>query len=165
MRVNIEVKLTEKECWLLLGSEIEKDHTPLEYTVPPELVPYIRHYLTITRPALLNGGTHNAMWVGSQGQPLTLAAIASMIGRLSSAELGGRFGAHQFRRELATGLAEAEPHNPGLAAAILGIGIEVAEKHYIVARDHEAGRHVADHLAAERERTRLLAERLFRDGR
>jgi integrase len=65
----------------------------------------------------------------------------AMIRRASMAEFGEAFGTHRFRHELASALAEADPDNPGVAAAVLGISIAVAEGTYIHRRDRKlAGR-------------------------
>ena len=60
------------------------------------------------------------MWVADDGSTLELGGIAHMIWRASKKEFGKAFGTHQFRYELATALAEADPDNSGLAAAVLG---------------------------------------------
>jgi site-specific recombinase XerC len=165
MRVGLEVRLTDDACWLHLRGDIVKNGRTLEYRTLPALLPHIRRYLEETRPALLNGAQHDAMWIGEEGQQLKLRGIEGIIRRLTQQHFGRPIGPHQSRHELATALAEADPDNPGLAAAVLGISQAVAEKHYIAARAEQAASLFADHLDTERERTRLLAERLFADGR
>ena len=165
MRVGIEVQLKPDACWLVLKGDIVKNDKTLEYRTPPELLPHIRRYLTETRPALLAGAVHDAMWVCEGGKPFDLIGISAMFRRLTKAKFDRGTGPHQSRRELVSALADAEPDNSGLGAAILGINPATAEQYYNFARNDRAAERVADHLESERERTRLLAERLFAEGR
>jgi len=165
MQVGQHVVLDANDCWLVFGSEDIKTRKPIEYRAPPGLLPWLHRYLTVDRPILLQGQRHSAMWVGQGGKPLEQVGIEGMVRRQTRTAFGASFGPHQCRHELASALADAEPANPGLAAAALGITQVVAERDYTHARNNDAAGRVSDHLASERERTRLLAERLFGDHR
>lgn len=101
------------------------------------------------------------MWVADDGSTLELGGIAHMIWRASKKEFGKAFGTHQFRYELATALAEADPDNSGLAAAVLGDSLAVAERYYIQPRNRQAAQLINRTVEDDRERTLLLARRAY----
>ncbi|MDE2576290.1 MAG: hypothetical protein KGL55_13365 [Rhodospirillales bacterium] len=137
----------------------------LRYGVPPELEPYMKEYLANARPALLNGGNSDHVWINELGRPLDACGIEVMVWRASGEEYdpARAFRPHHFRHELASSLAEKDPDNPGLAAAILGVSLAVAKRYYNHARQVDAARRVVDHLEAEMERTKAFAQRLFEE--
>jgi hypothetical protein len=159
-----QLQLSASTCWLLFGRDVVKNKKPIEYELPRELVPRVRRYLEVERRVLLGMADHDAMWVATNGSPLGLRGIEGLVRRASAKEWGKAFGTHRFRHELCSALAEADSENPGLPAAVLGISPSVAERVYTHVRDDIAARKVADDLIEERERTRLLVERLRGTG-
>jgi integrase len=103
---------------------------PDQFDLPPELTPYMEHYLNAIRPALLRGRHSDSFWVSSCGTPIDEHQMGSRMHVISRRRFGYTFGTHRFRHSISTGLAEHEPDNPGLAAAHLGISPEVVSAHY-----------------------------------
>ena len=161
LEVGHQVQFIEDDCWLLFNTEDIKTNRVVEYRTPPDLAPFVARYLARERLVLLQGQNHKAMWVGQGGAPLDAVGIDGMFRRQTKITFGRSFGTHQCRHELASALADAQPENPGLSAAILAISIPVAEKSYTHARNDLAAKRSSEHLASEREQTHLLARRLF----
>jgi hypothetical protein len=63
------------------------------------LTPYIRHYLTVVRPALLDGRVHDALWINLRGGPWSAECMAQRIRLLSRQRFGESFGPHRFRHD------------------------------------------------------------------
>ena len=161
LEVGNQVKFIEDDCWLLFNTEDIKNSRLVEYRTPPDLAPFVARYLARERLVLLQGRNHKAMWVGQSGAPLDAVGIDVMFRRQTEITFGRSFGTHQCRHELASALADAQPDNPGLGAAMLAISIPVADKSYTHACDDLAAARLSEHLASERDQTRLLARRLF----
>jgi hypothetical protein len=161
MRLEKNLYLHNGECWVCLESEIVKNKRQVEYSLPPELTPYITRYLAEIRPQLLDPTKSDAVWGNGDGGEFTYRAIGTMIFRQSGREFGQSFGPHRFRDALATTLAEADHQNPGLAAVVLGISERVVTVHYRQARQGNAARKLQMNLVEERERTRAMARRSF----
>jgi hypothetical protein len=145
-----------------------KTERRLEYALPDWLCPHMVHYIDVERDYLLargngTGRLTDSLWVGDAGEPLTEYGVASLVFRLSERWLDNRFGAHAFRAALTTAMAEADPANPGAAAALLGHSPEVSEAYYNKARADQAAEAFLAATAAERESTRSLAMQEFRD--
>jgi integrase len=157
------LQLSASTCWLLFGAADMKTSKPIEYELPPRVVPWVRRYLQVERRELLAGADHDAMWVGSDGTPLKLRGIEGMVRRAWETKWGKICGTHQFRHELASALAEADPDTPGMGAAMLGISIPVADETYTHVRGDIGARKVAADIDDQRASTRLLAQRLFGD--
>ena len=161
MKLGKQLQLDGVDCWVVFKPADLKSPKTVEYRLPPGLAARVDHYLASERPILLAGADHPDLWIGEHGEPLTLAGIQAMIWRASEAEFGQSFGPHQFRHELASAQAEADCETPGIAAAVLGTSMAVVEAEYTHARNDLAAAKLAAHLAEERDRTRLLAQRLF----
>ena len=161
MRLGQQVEWEADDAWIRFASGDVKNRRRLAYGLPEGLKPWVEKYLSEIRPILLGKACHDAFWVGQNGKALAQAGISGALRRAGESAYGKAIGTHQFRHELASALAEQDPDNPGLAAAILGISPDVAEDSYTHARNEVAARRVADHLAVEREQTRLLADRLY----
>jgi hypothetical protein len=161
MRLGWSLELRGDEAWILFQPNEVKTQVRLEYSLPEELLPWVRRYLDTGRPMLLGKAIHDALWVAEHGGPLKLRGIEGMVRRATQAEFEVTKGPHWMRHELASWLAEIAPSNPGLSAAVLGISLATAERAYTHARSIEAGRLVAEHLEVERERTRLRAAQLY----
>ncbi len=158
-----QLQLSASTCWLLFGAADMKTSKSLEYELPPSLVPWVRRYLQVERRELLAGADHDAMWVGGDGTPLKPRGIEGMIRRAWAKDWNKVCGTHQFRHELASALAEADPDTPGMSAAVLGISIAVAEQDYTHVQGDIGARKVAADIDDDRAATRLLAQRLFGD--
>lgn len=115
-----------------LTPEQVKTGKPDRFDLPERLTPYVRHYLAVVRPALLQGqgGTEEALWISAQGTPLSEVGIQTRLFRLTRRRFGAGFGPHRFRHAIGTTAALRDPGHPGLAAGLLGISAEVLEQHY-----------------------------------
>jgi hypothetical protein len=164
IRIGRQFQQIGEEFWLCFGKTDIKNRKPIEYSLPEGLTPYIQRYLGEVRSRLLGPARTDWLWVIEQGAPLQDIGIAQMIARRSLARFGQAFGPHRFRHSLATTLAEEDPDNPGLAAALLGITEGVVAEHYRKAKQVRAALLLQKQLAAERDRTRLLAEREMARG-
>jgi site-specific recombinase XerD len=107
-----------------------KTGKPDRFDLPAQLTPYIRHYLTVVRPALLGGRVHDALWINLRGEPWSPACMAQRIRLLSRQRFGESFGPHRFRHAIATSATLRDPDHPGLAVGVLGISGHVLEEHY-----------------------------------
>lgn len=160
MRLGKNVKVLDGEMWIhFAGDDLKIPGRSLEYRLPPELPPYLTRYINVERKFSLNGQTHDALWVGQNGAPLATIGVAAVVTRATRSRFDRGFGPHRFRKELATALARDYPDNPGLAAAILGISLKVAERYYVQALEEDAVNLIAAHLESERARTRGMAPR------
>jgi hypothetical protein len=122
---------------LTLGAEfykVTKNKKPDRFDLPAILTPEIDHYLEQIRPGLMRSQSHQSLWVAQSGGPLTLKGLSERIFVLSRKEFGYAFGPHAFRHAVSTMLAEHDPSNTGLAAAVLNITPEVDSRHYNRAR-------------------------------
>lgn len=133
------------------------------YPLPPRLAEAMRTYLAVVRPALMQGKRHDWLFVGGAGDRLKEQGIDGMLRRRTPGRFGSTETAHVFRYSLGTAIAARFPDNPGLAAAMLANSLPVAERCYIHIRQELAAQAVNASVRADREETRLLAERLFRD--
>lgn len=126
------------------------------FDLPECLTPYIRHYLTVVRPALLAGRTGDALWINSRGGTVTPKVIQNQLAKLSRRRFGISFGPHRFRHAIATTAALRDPGHPGLAAGVLGGSAEVIEQHYNRAGQIQATQKHAAMLEQRRRRLSAL---------
>jgi len=157
MRLGRNLERVNGEYWVRLESKIVKNRRTLEYTLPGGLTPYIDRYLAEIRPLLLDPMSTDAVWGSGDSGAYTYRSISTMMFRQSERRFGEKFGVHRFRHALASTLATADPRNPGLAAAVLGITEAVLNEHYRKARQMDAGLKLQADLIAERQRVRLIA--------
>jgi site-specific recombinase XerD len=120
------------------------------FDLPAVLTAEIDHYVEHVRPKLMGSRTHAAFWVAQSGAPLTMKGLTERIIVLSRKEFGYSFGPHAFRHAVSTMLAEHDPANPGLAAAVLNITPEVDAAHYNRARQMAAANRFAELIDGKR---------------
>jgi integrase len=161
MRLGRQLRRIGEVWWLCFEPDDLKNGRRLEFELPSQLASAIDVYLDTARPFFLRGGSCNAVWLTRSASAYSIAGIATMIGRRYARGETCISGPHLSRHALATGIAAAEPHNPGLAASVLGVSDFVVQKHYDRARQVDAARHLTADLQAEREQTRQVAERAF----
>jgi integrase len=152
MRLGKNLERVNGEYWVRLESLIVKNRRTLEYSLPANLTSYLDRYLTEIRPQVLDPASTDAAWGNGDGGGYSYRSIGTMIFRQSEVRFGESFGAHRFRHALASTLAAADPSNPGLAAAVLGITEAVVNEHYRKARQKDAGRKFQEDLKGERVR-------------
>ena len=132
----------EGERWfVLIPREETKTGTGIEFPIPPLLESYFAFYLDVVRQRLLRDPTCAALWVNSQGGPLSYVLISRIIGSHSEDHLGVRITAHDARRAAATTWALAAPEQIGVARDLLAHrDLRTTIKHYNRAKGVEASR-------------------------
>jgi site-specific recombinase XerD len=126
-----------------------KTGVPWEASVPDQIAPVLRRYITEVRPALLARGqqNHDVLWVGKKGEVMSANYIGSRIGTLTLQLTGKRIPPHFFRDAAATTLARSSAQNARLIRSVLAhSGFQTAERHYIHAQTIDAGRDYASLL-------------------
>ena len=137
--------------WRLILDETDlKRPKVMEIDLPVTLTEPMTRYLTIVRPALLNGSLSNALWIGADGSPLALGGLNSMMRRRSQVKFGFPFGPHRTRHAIGTYAPILDPANPGLASAILGVTPTIHQRHYNRAANHVAFKRFHKVLSLER---------------
>ncbi len=142
---------------LILPGEITKTHVPKEDLWPEMLVPYLNYYLTVHRPYLasLTGRwakpIGNALWVSTDGSPMTQMAIYDRIRARTEEAFGFAINPHAFRHAAATTLAIEDPEHVRAASTILGHrSSATTQRYYQLAGSLEAGRQFATTLDRRR---------------
>jgi integrase len=128
--------------WFVIvpGEEV-KTKTPIEFPVPELLEPYLCCYLDLVRPRLLRDPNCAALWVSSQGGPLSYGMIGAAIRRRSMSRLGLRIATHDARDAAATTWALFAPEKIGVARDLLAhTDLRTTIKYYNRARGIEASR-------------------------
>jgi integrase len=157
LRIGDEL-VQREDCYRIdLPAHLVKTGTPDRFDLPTQLTPYIRHYLDVIRPALLQGRQHDALWISHRGDPLTAKAIQHQVTRRTRARFGTGFGPHRFRHAIGTTAPMRDPDHPGVGAELLGISREVLEQHYNRAGQSRAARMMDQTL--RRRRARLAQAR------
>jgi site-specific recombinase XerD len=145
-----------------LTPEQVKTNKPDRFNLPAQLTPYIRHYLTVVRPALLGGQVHDALWINLRGEPWSPECMAQRIRLLSRQRFGESFGPHRFRHAIATSATLRDPDYPGLAVGVLGISGQVLEEHYNRAGQSQAVMMFDEAVARRRTKLRRAAAQTIR---
>ena len=130
IRVGEELVLRSERYRIELKPWQVKTNKRGHFDLPELLAPYVQHYLAVTRPALLQGQSHDAVWITHYGKPWTAAGIQSRLLKLTRKRFGQGFGPHRFRHALATTATLRLPSHPGLAAGMMGISAQVVNEHY-----------------------------------
>ena len=146
LRLGKTVLLRGDSYQIIFAAENTKSGRRLEYPLRPSLTQRIDHYLTMERPRLLRGQTHNWFWVNRNGDRLGERGIEGIIWRGSKARFGFGFGTHRFRHALATTSLILNPTNPSITAAVLGNSPVVVERNYDHGKQIEAARRWQDVL-------------------
>jgi integrase len=134
--------------WLIaLDADETKTHAPLDIAWPEQLAAPLAAYLTIHRPHLssLRGrwskSIDGALWVSSDGSPMTQMAIYDRIRKHTGEAFGAAINPHLFRDAAATTLAIADPENVRVAAPLLGHRtFTTTERYYQQAKSFDAHR-------------------------
>ena len=156
LRVGREVKRAGNGYRVELTPDLVKTKKHDAFSMSPELIPYIDHYLSEVRPGLLAGRGTDAFWVSRHHGALSEKAVQERVFRWTRQWFGQGFGPHRFRHAyVTTGSLRASAY-PHLGATALGITGQVAEKHYNLACQIEATSRLAETLADKRRELRLL---------
>jgi integrase len=132
----------EGDLWFVIipGKEA-KTGTAIEFPIPELLESYLAFYLDVARPRLLRDSTREALWVNSQGGPLSYLLISRIISQHSRDRLGVHVTPHDARDAAATTWALAAPDRIGVARDLLAHrDLRTTIKHYNRAKGVEASR-------------------------
>jgi hypothetical protein len=131
LQVGTELTRRPDGCWRIdLPPARVKTRRADSFSLPAALTPYIDLYLGEVRPFLLRGRESTAMWIGKVGQDLSQKTYGEMYGLRARKRFKVRFGPHRTRYAAATASAIDAPHDPTLAARMLGITSDVVRNHY-----------------------------------
>ena len=127
--------------------EVKNRRYPLEFDLPPELVPYLDFYIEKLRPILLRGTALDHLWISWDGTALTADAIYHCLSRRTQELLGTKINPHLFRDCAASSLALESPEFARAAAPLLGhLSFATTERYYVQARQVDASRKLNDAL-------------------
>jgi integrase/recombinase XerD len=108
-----------------------KEKSPLSFSFPDVLVPYLKIYLNEYRPLLLKGNSSKHLWISQLGTPVNEHTMYNNICKLTETLFGQPLNPHLFRDCAASALATADPEHILAIARILGHAtIKTANKHY-----------------------------------
>jgi len=138
----------EGSSWIVAFTEDDtKTHAAFEIGLPDVLRTPLETYLSIYRPVLVARAgrwtrpVEGALWVSSDGSPMTQMAIYDRIRAKTKQHFGVALNPHLFRDAAVTTLAVADPAHVRLAAPLLGHRtFTTTEKYYRQAQAHDAHR-------------------------
>jgi hypothetical protein len=130
-------------AWTIGFTEGEmKNHVPWAVSLPEELTQPIQRYLEHWRPILLDGRCTDRVWLSLHRRPLDGKAIHYVVTLRMRRLFGVAMYPHLFRSSMMTETAIRDPKHVGIAAPILGHQASgTGNRHYNLARQHEAVRH------------------------
>lgn len=131
MTVDDHVELDVDGITLTFAPADMKDKKARRFLAPDTLVPYLRRYLAIHRPILLQGTQTSAFWISERGAPLCQDSFQGGLAVLTRRVFGQALRPHSFRHIAATSIATYAPEHVGIIKDILGHAtLRMAEQHY-----------------------------------
>ena len=162
LRLGVHVQKTGSEWVLNQTADLTKERKSLVLPVAPEVASMLERYLDVERIELLNGRTHDSLWVSWYGTPLSTSGVVNMLWRRSVLRFGVGFSTHRFRASLTTTTTMESPETPFDAALILGHGVEVSLASYNRAKAASASRRHQERLKDLRASSEMIAKQGFR---
>jgi integrase len=139
------------EQYIVIPASETKTRTPIEFAIPPFLLPYLKVYLEVVRPRLLRNSLCQAFWISPRGAALRYGAIGDIVSRHTSRLLGMRLTPHDARDAAATTWALADPSKIRTAGDLLSHADgRTTQKHYNRANALNASRAYAEIISANR---------------
>ncbi len=141
------------EEWMILHDASEtKNHEPIEFSVPPVVLPYLEKYLAEVRPGFPGADDHDGLWASTRGRPLSEDRVYKVICRRTQEAFGFTVRPHDFRGAAATNIAIDDPENVLMAKDLLGHKtFGTTDGHYIRANSIKSGRRHHDIIARMRD--------------
>ena len=122
LQVGAELRRQPDGCWRIdLPPNRVKTRRSDSFLLPIHLTPFVDRYLGEVRPFLLRGRESSAVWIGNKGQDLSQKTYSEMYGLRAKQRFKIRFGPHRNGHAAATATAIDAPHDPTLAARMMGI--------------------------------------------
>lgn len=131
MTVDDHIELGADGITLVFAPADMKDKKARQFPAPDTLVPYLRRFITIHRPILLQGTQTSALWISERGAPLYQDSFQGGLAVLTRRVFGQALRPHAFRHIAATSIATYLPEHVGIIKDILGHAtLRMAEQHY-----------------------------------
>jgi site-specific recombinase XerD len=122
----------DDQWWIVLSSAATKEARPDERRIDDMIASAVGKYLSKYRSVLARECIESdALWISTNGQPMTYHAVAGTIERTTRRTIGVEISPHMFRTSAASSAAVHAGHNPYLASALLHHrDNRVTEEHY-----------------------------------
>ena len=121
---------------LIFRNSETKNHTAISWLVPDFVKPYLLRYLQEHRPALLDGGHSEYVWVSLRHKTLTYGAITHLFDSIGRRLLGYPIACHCFRHSMATTIMTKDPRKLKLVSgALTHRSLRTANQHYDLSGD------------------------------
>jgi integrase/recombinase XerD len=104
---------------IIFRADETKNYSPIRWTVPDYLKPYMLTYLNECRPALLDGNVSDALWINGRHKPLQYGGLPTLFDSIGKLLLGYPITCHWFRHSMATAILTADPRKTHVAAGAL----------------------------------------------
>jgi integrase/recombinase XerD len=145
--------------WIEIEAAQTKTRQRFELPWPQGLASHLEYYLSEIRPVLAarqgrwTRHAGDALWLSTDGSPMSIKTIYERIIINTEAALGQRINPHLFRDCAATSVAIEDPEHVGIASQLLGHRrVSTTERYYNQARAVEACRQLQDFLISLRQR-------------
>lgn len=113
------IKIGSSGTTIDLRSEDLKTGEGYSFALADCLQPYLRTYIDLHRPRLLQGNNSPALWISYQGHAMTPKSLDNRFRKAAPRVLGDNVRSHDFRHSAATFWADEEPQTSQQSAALL----------------------------------------------
>ena len=149
------ISLTAEAGFVSFDRDEMKTEAARDWTLPDELVPYIRTFIDSVRHKLPGARQHSGLWPSGHGGCLTKDGLATVLERHTKQAFGVAVHPHAVRYSAATSAAISGPDSAKLVMAVLGhSNPRVSLEYYMLARTLDASRKMNAALADLRGRLR-----------
>lgn len=147
--LGVHLKFESGEWIIDLPSNLTKQKKSIRMPLPSDIKPYLRHYIDVVRPVLLDGAETHRFWISQLGTAMNSHSIYIAVTNFTRKQFGEAINPHRFRHVAATSTVIAAPELMEEARAHLTHSdSRVTEEHYLIAKS----------LAASRQHSELLAQ-------
>ncbi len=154
IRLGKHLRIDGNTAWVTYAAEEIKTRNALDFPWPDELMDHLTTYLTVHRPALLDTGPMDALWMSRVG-PMSKPGARIAIETSTERTLGIAISPHIFRDCAATTIAFLAPTEVHIIMSILGhSSLRTSQKHYNHATSIMAGNRHQDMIANMRRNLR-----------
>jgi integrase/recombinase XerD len=156
MAIGTTLQRRGNERWVAFGPLDMKNKRPFAAPLPglaPMIERYIEHYRPFLVARSIPRPAGDALWISSNGRPLSSMIIGLLVRRRTEREFGrGRhLNPHLFRKIVPTELAINDPEHVGVAQPLLGhTNHRMTERAYNLGRAIDAARRHQDVIRAIR---------------
>ncbi len=134
LRVGVELKQRGGAWLIAIPGRDTKTGRPMTAPLPPQIAPFLTHYLETVRPKLLGAFCTDRLWITWQGKPMNEHGIYLRVTKFTNRQLGGPINPNAFRHMAATSISILNPEQIDTARALLGHSTPATtQQHYIAA--------------------------------